>query len=82
MKNIRPRALLLYSKTCVYKGGGGKQFFLIFDPKHRLLVLVRTVQNIECRYSSENHFTLFLHFNLQSHFTYTQVCVRFCSVKT
>ena len=38
-KSISPQISLLYSKTGVCKG---KSIFLIFDPKHRLKVLVRT----------------------------------------
>ena len=39
---IHPYTPLLYSKTGVYRGGGGIHYFLIFALKHRLWVLVRT----------------------------------------
>ena len=39
VKCILPQTPLLYSKTGVYRGLPN---FLIFDPKHRLWVLVRT----------------------------------------
>ena len=39
MKSIPPHTPLLYSKTGVYRG---IPIFLIFAPKHRLWVLVRT----------------------------------------
>ena len=43
MKSIPPRTSLLYSKTGVYRG---IPTFLIFVPKHRFLVLVRTVRTV------------------------------------
>ena len=43
VKCIPPHTPLLYSETGVYRGIA---FFLIFDPKHRLWVLVRTGSNV------------------------------------
>ena len=48
VKCIPPYTPLLYSKTGVYRG---ILFFLIFAPKHRLWVLVRTEAVLKCTHN-------------------------------